>query len=95
MKIIHHDKLMKPETMTLGYDPLVIWLDRKTELRIRYGDRCGQVADAVVHIWKIDRAQALKLVTYWFAIGMRVHSHLARPWETIELKVDRNRRYLA
>lgn len=94
MRIIRHDNLMKPEQMTLNVSPLIIWLDRKTELRIGYGDRCGHVARFVAKEWRLDDVEAIRLVTYWFAIGMRVQHSFGATWDKVEIRPDRNRRYL-
>ena len=93
MKVIRHEKLMKPETMTLSASPVVIWLDRQTELHIEPGDTAAQIAHEVRRHWEISQIDALQLATYWFAIGTRVQSLLGGGWRRIELTPDRNRRY--
>jgi hypothetical protein len=94
MKYIRHEKSIKPETMELGTNPMCIWLDRHTELRIEKGDDLKTIVKMVNKAWKLG-ADAKKLVAFWFAIGERVHSKkLGAPWGNAELRTSETRRYL-
>jgi hypothetical protein len=94
VKLIRHDTLMKPQQLTLEAVPLTIWLDRKTELQIEYGDRCGDVAKIVAKEWDLTRMDSVQLVALWFAIGVRVKHSLGGSWKRLELKPAPDRRYL-
>lgn len=93
MKLFKHEKNQKPEAMTLSAAPLVVWLDRVTELHIEPGDTAAQVAHEVRRHWVIEKTAALELATFWFAIGERVRNSRGGGWKQVELKVDKNRRY--
>lgn len=93
VKLITHTSITKPSEMTLEVSPLIVWLDKYIELRIEYGDTAGGVAEVLEEVWKLPREEALQLVTYWFAVGMRVKNHRLGGWRPLELKPRNSRRY--
>lgn len=95
MKLIEHSMIVKPNSMTLEVVPLIVWLDKYTELRIEKGDSVGKVAKQVQKFWAdLSNDDACQLVTFWFALGRRARSGRSGPWTTTELRPDRQRRYL-
>lgn len=94
MKILHHDKAPKPETMSLSVKPMVIFLSKTAELRIEKGDKLRDVATAIAEYMPKGVAPEA-LVALWFAMGSRVARKLPDVgWTKSELSTAANRRYL-
>ena len=95
MQIIEHTTIVKPNSMTLEVTPLIVWLDKYTELRIEKGDSVKTVAKQIRKFWlDLSYADACQLVTFWFALGQRAKSGDSGPWSSTELQPDAARRYL-
>ena len=95
MRLIEHKNIVKPNAMTLQTVPLVVWLDKYTELHIMKGDSIGEVAREVKTFWADLRLEEIhQLVAFWFALGARCRKHLEGPWRKDELDPNPKRRYL-
>jgi hypothetical protein len=97
MQIREHEASGKPETMTLGFNPMVIWLNRRIELRIEKGDQLRSVALVVLQYWgqQLKPKDAASLVAFWFAVGERqATKKKLSDWKAAELIVNPKRCYL-
>jgi hypothetical protein len=71
VKVIKHDRIVRPGTLTLGFNPLIVWLSKTVELRIERSDRLGAVAEALAAWWPVSAREARRIVGYWFTLGER------------------------
>lgn len=95
MRLIEHKTIVKPNAMTLQTVPLIIWLDKYTELHIMEGDSIREVAVEVGKFWgELSPNDLYQLVAYWFALGARVRRQIDGPWKKAELSPNPRRRYL-
>lgn len=95
MKLIEHKNIVKPNAMTLQTLPLVVWLDKYTELHIMKGDSVLEIVCVVQKFWMdLANSDALQLVAFWFALGARVRRGTTGPWTKAELSPNPRRRYL-
>jgi hypothetical protein len=94
MKLFTHDKIGKPQTMTLGFKPFVVFLTKKVEMHIEPGDTLEDIARVVRRHWIVDLPTARQIVALWFALGERLS--LGNPdttWQPKELRVNIRRTY--
>jgi len=95
MQLVEHPKHTKPTAMTLGTQPMTVYLSPTLELLIERGDTLRQVAAVISEHWPIKKQAALKAAAFWFAIGERVaRNELGDDWTTAELDASPMRRYL-
>jgi len=94
MRIYEHKKIEKPQTMTLGFNPFVVFLTKRLEMRIEPGDTIEEVARVVRRHWALDIVTARQVVALWFALGERLS--LGNPdvlWQQKELRTNSRRAY--
>ena len=94
MKLFTHDKIGKPQSMTLGFKPFVVFLTKKVEMHIEPGDALEEVAKVVRRHWIIDIPTARQVVALWFALGERLS--MGNPdvtWRPKELRINSRRTY--
>lgn len=93
MKTINHPGVPRPTTMTLQTNPMVVWLSKTRELRIKKGDTLKQVAQTITDAW--GQVDAFRIAAFWFAIGERQHRgrHVGN-FTKHELRTDLRRQYL-
>jgi hypothetical protein len=96
MKIIEHEASGKPESMTLGFNPMVVWLNRRIELRIEKGDQLRLIVPVVLQHWNhLKPGDVASVVAFWFAVGERLAAKKKLGnWKAAELIVNAKRRYL-
>lgn len=96
MKLITHDRSPKPEKMELPHDPMIVWVDKLTELRIERGDTLRDVVETIRPFYPHLKTQGLmELVAFWFALGERRALHdPSKPWTDREMRTDVKRKYL-
>lgn len=95
MKLTVYERMSRPETMTLDTEPMIVWFDRATELRIEKGDELYKIADAIENHWGLSYDDAVTLAACWFAMGERQHfGRHQGGWTSDELKTTLKRRYL-
>ena len=95
MKVIKHEGVPRPTTMTLQTDPLVVWLSKTLEVQIERGDTLKEVALLVRKHWKADPRSARRIAAFWFAVGERQNrqTHVG-DFTKRELSRREDRRYL-
>lgn len=95
MKLERYTRTPKPTDMVIGFDPMIIWLDKHQQLVIRRGDQLNAIASVVRKAWRLEQTDAQELVAFWFALGERRASERTGPWRPRELSTKASRRYLA
>lgn len=94
MKLIEHEKIPKPISITLGFVPFVVFLTKRVELQIESGDKLEEIALIVRRHWTLDLPTARQVVALWFALGERLS--LGNPESALkpkELEANSRRTY--
>lgn len=89
MKTILHETTPKPQVMTLGTNPMTVWMTRKVQLIIEPGDTIKKVAKEIRFYWNADHERAREIAAFWFSIGEGSHR---KGWNDRALKNTSNDR---
>jgi hypothetical protein len=98
MKVIEHEGRPKMDFVKLTFNPFIIWLNHRRELRLTPGDKLMNVARIVKQEdWAKDLSMkdVKQMVAFWFALGKRLkRNRLDAPWKKSEFRINPERKYL-
>jgi hypothetical protein len=95
MELRKHTQAPKPTTTPNGFNPLVVWLDKSTELIIEPGDELRLVAQTLRDELGLGFKRATKLAGYYFTLGERLAFGITGGnWVTGHGDFEQDRTYL-